>query len=91
MCLAVERMSLINNLSALGKVSIEELEKFSDLFIRHDNVEAILYHQITDGRLKVIKKLSEDIDKDAFEKVFQITHLRSSLAAGSFMGSCMCR
>ena len=68
---AVERMSLINNLSALGKVSIEELEKFSDLFIRHDNVEAILYHQITDGRLKVIKKLSENIDKDAFEKVFQ--------------------
>ena len=68
---AVERMNLINNLSALGKVSIEELEKFSDLFIRHDNVEAILYHQITDGRLKVIKKLSENIDKDAFEKVFQ--------------------
>lgn len=69
--LAIERLKISNNLSALDNINIENLGVFSDFFANNDEIEASLYHEITSGRLKVINQLVQKVDEGAREKIIQ--------------------
>ncbi len=58
-------------LSDLQQLDINNLEVAVNLFSELDDIEASWYHQITEGRLEVIRKLSQGVDKNAVEKVIQ--------------------
>ena len=76
--LAFEHLHHKEKLSELETLDIYHLEAAVKLFSELDDIEALWYHEITEGRLKVIKKLSEDVTNDVLEKIIQqhiYTHL----------------
>ena len=76
--LAFEHLHHKEKLNELEQLDINSLETAVQLFSELDDIEASWYYQITEGRLDVIKKLSEHLDKDVLEKIIQkhiYTHL----------------
>lgn len=76
--LAFEHLHHKEKLNELEQLDINSLETAVQLFSELDDIEASWYYQITQGRLDVIKKLSDDIGEDVLEKIIQkhiYTHL----------------
>ena len=76
--LAFEHLHHKDKLNQLQLLDIDNLEVAVQLFSDLDDIEASWYYQITEGRLGIINKLSDDITIDALEKVIQkhiYTHL----------------
>ena len=76
--LAFEHLHHKEKLNQLQLLDINNLEIAVQLFSDLDDIEATWYHQITEGRLEIIKKFSDDVTADALEKVIQqhiYTHL----------------
>ena len=76
--LAFEHLHHKEKLNELERLDINNLEVAVKLFSELDDIEASWYYQITEGRLDVIKKLSDHIDDDVLEEVIQLhiyTHL----------------
>ena len=69
--LAFEHLQHKEKLNELEQLDINNLEAVVKLFSELDDIEALLYYQITEGRLEVIKKLSSHIDDDVLEEVIQ--------------------
>ena len=69
--LAFEHLHHKEKLNELEQLDIENLEVAVRLFSELDDIEASWYYQITEGRLDVIRKLSDDIDEDVLEKIIQ--------------------
>ena len=69
--LAFEHLHHKEKLNELEQLDINNLEVAVKLFSELDDIEASWYYQITEGRLDVIKKLSDHIDDDVLEKVIQ--------------------
>jgi len=69
--LAFESFNYKQNLDALDRVSVEDIEGVIKLFADYDDIEATLYHQITKGRLQVIETLRDKAVGAAQEKVIQ--------------------
>ncbi len=69
--LAFEHLHHKEKLNELEQLDIDNLEVAVKLFSELDDIEASWYYQITEGRLEVIKKLSEHIDDNVREKVIQ--------------------
>ena len=69
--LAIERLKINDNLSTLDNISVENLETFSNFFAQNDEIEALLYRQITSGRLKIINELIHKVDDNVKEKIIQ--------------------
>jgi Histidine kinase-, DNA gyrase B-, and HSP90-like ATPase len=69
--LAFERMAYAEELDELDRVSVEDLAKFTVLVGRLDDIEAALYREIVFQRLQVIRKLRENVEADARERVIQ--------------------
>ena len=69
--LAFEHLHHKEKLNELEQLDIENLEVAVKLFSELDDIEASWYYQITEGRLDVIRKLSDDIDEDVLEKIIQ--------------------
>ena len=68
---AVEQMTLRSNLDALKKLSLGDLEKFSELLNYQRDIEAMSYYDITQGRLSVIDQLNDQAQNNALEKIIQ--------------------
>ncbi len=69
--LAFEHLHHKEKLNELEQLDISNLEIAVKLFSELDDIEASWYYEITQGRLDVIKKLSEHISDDALEKIIQ--------------------
>ena len=69
--LAFEHLRYKDKLSELDTLHIDSLETVVQLFSDLDDIEATLYHEITQGRLGVIEKFSSDISTDVLERVIQ--------------------
>ncbi|MEM7431003.1 MAG: ATP-binding protein [Pseudomonadota bacterium] len=69
--LAFETLHYKEALDALDSLDIENVAAFTDVFARADEIEATLYHQIVEERLRVIQKLQEKVEDNALEKVLQ--------------------
>ena len=69
--LAFEHLQHKEKLKELEQLDINNLEAAVKLFSELDDIEALLYYQITKSRLDVIEKLSKDITEDALEKIIQ--------------------
>lgn len=76
--LAFEHLHHKEKLSELHDLSIRNLEVAVRLFSELDDIEASWYYQITQGRLDVVRKLTEHVDDNALEKVIQ-RHIYSHL------------
>lgn len=76
--LAFEHLRHKEKLNEMEQLDINNLEATVNLFSELDDIEASWYYQITEGRLDVIKKLSDDVDQNVLEKIIQehiYTHL----------------
>ena len=76
--LAFEYLHHKQKLNELEHLDVNNLEIAVKLFSDLDDIEALWYHQITGGRLEVIKKLSQHIEDDVLEQIIQkhiYTHL----------------
>jgi hypothetical protein len=62
---------LKNNLDALERISAEDIEAITEVFIRLDDIEAALYYQIIRERISVIQALEHKVDENARESVVQ--------------------
>ena len=69
--LAFEHLQHKEKLKELEQLDINNLEAAVKLFSELDDIESLLYYQITKSRLDVIEKLSKDITEDALEKIIQ--------------------
>lgn len=69
--LAFEHLHHKEKLNELEQLDINNLEVAVKLFSELDDIEASWYYQITEGRLDIIKKLSDHIEDDVLEKVIQ--------------------
>lgn len=69
--LAFESYRYQENLDALDDLTPEQIPALGALFKDAAEIEAAMYHQIVTQRLKVIRKLEEDLDADARERVLQ--------------------
>ncbi len=69
--LAFESYRYQENLDALDQLTPEQIPALEALFRDAAEIEAAMYHQIVTQRLTVIKKLEEDLDGDARERVLQ--------------------
>lgn len=71
--LAFERLKLTDKLSLLDNDDnmIDDIVKFGDVFADLQDIEATLYWEIANERLKIVKQLSESCDQNAKEKVLQ--------------------
>lgn len=71
--LAFERLKLTDKLSLLDNNDnmIDDIVKFGDVFADLQDIEATLYWEIANERLKIVKQLSESCDQNAKEKVLQ--------------------
>jgi len=76
--LAFESLRYKDNLEALDSLSPANIEAFKEIFADLDDIEATLYHQIVNERLKIIKTLQDHIKEDSLEKVIQ-KHLYNHL------------
>ena len=69
--LAFESLKYKDSLSALNNVSPENIQEFTRIFAELDDIEASLYYQIIQERLKVIDALREKAKDNVLEKVIQ--------------------
>lgn len=69
--LGFEFYRLHENLDALDEISDENLLTALDVFHELDGLEANLYGQIVQQRIKVIRTLQEKVDENALEKAIQ--------------------
>lgn len=71
--LAFERLKLSDKLSLLDndESMIGDLTKFGEVFNELEDIEATLYWEIANERLKIIRQLAESCDQNAKEKVLQ--------------------
>ncbi|WP_036740127.1 MULTISPECIES: hypothetical protein [unclassified Paenibacillus] len=69
--LAFESLRYRDNLDALDKISVENLQALSEVFGRLDDLEAFLYYQIIKERIEVIRVLQDKVDANDLEKVIQ--------------------
>ena len=69
--LAFESYRYQENLDALDQLTPEQIPALEALFRDAAEIEAAMYHQIVTQRLAVIRKLEEDLDEDARERVLQ--------------------
>lgn len=69
--LAFEILKAKANLDALEEVTGENIVEFGKVFGTQDELEATFYHQIVQGRLRVISALQEMVDENDLEKVIQ--------------------
>lgn len=69
--LGFEFYRLHENLDALDNISDDNLLAALDIFQELDGLEANLYGQIVQQRIKVIKTLQEKVDENALEKAIQ--------------------
>lgn len=69
--LAFESLNYKDSLSALDKVSSENIQDFTKIFANLDKIEASLYYQIVQERLKVINTLRDKARNNVLEKVIQ--------------------
>lgn len=69
--IAFESLRYKQNLEALERVSPDDLQALTDIFIDLDDIEATLYHQIVRERIQVIEAMQEKVEEAAFEKVVQ--------------------
>lgn len=69
--LGFEFFRLHENLEALDQISDDNLAAALDLFVELDGLEANLYGQIVQQRIKVIQTLQEKVDENALEKAIQ--------------------
>ena len=69
--LAFESLNYKDSLSALDKVSSENIQDFTKIFANLDKIEASLYYQIVQERLKVINTLRDKARDNVLEKVIQ--------------------
>lgn len=69
--LAFEHLSYKSNLDALEKITPDNFELITSIFLRLDDIEASLYHQIVHGRLEVIDTLENKVSNNELEKVVQ--------------------
>ncbi len=69
--LAFEHLRHKEKLTQLEQLDINNLEMAVKLFSELDDIEASWYYQITQGRLDVIRKLSENVEENALEKIIQ--------------------
>lgn len=69
--LAFEHLHHKEKLQQLDNLVLENLQETVTLFSELDDIEASWYYQITEGRLEVIQKIQEHVDKNALEKVIQ--------------------
>ncbi len=76
--LAFESLRYKDNLDALDNLDGENLVEFARIFENLDDIEASLYHQIVNERLKVIDTLRSKVEEDDLEKLIQ-AHLYDHL------------
>ena len=69
--LAFEKLRYKDYLSALDRVSPENIQEFTKVFADLDDIEASLYYQIVRERLQVIETLREHDKDNVLEKVVQ--------------------
>lgn len=69
--LAFEHLRHKDKLNELDHLDINNLETAVKLFSELDDIEATWYHEITIGRLNIIKKLRQHISDNALEKIIQ--------------------
>lgn len=69
--LGFEFFRLHENLDALDSISDDTLPAALEIFQELDGLEANLYGQIVQQRIKVIKTLQEKVDENALEKAIQ--------------------
>ena len=69
--LAYESLKYKDYLSALDSVSPENIKKFTTIFAELDDIEASLYYQIIQERIRVIETLREQVQNNVVEKVIQ--------------------
>ena len=69
--LGFEFFRLHENLEALDQISADNLPAALDLFMELDGLEANLYGQIVQQRIKVIQTLQDKVDENALEKAIQ--------------------
>lgn len=69
--LAVKHLSLRKTIDLLNKVTVSDVTHFLDHFADLSSIEAAQYHEIVEGRLEVVRKLKENTDRNALEKVLQ--------------------
>jgi hypothetical protein len=69
--IAFESFRYRNNLDSLDDTGADNIPGLLSAFGEVDAVEAILYHQIVQGRLKVIETLRAKVDENALETVIQ--------------------
>ena len=69
--LAFEHLRHKDKLNELEHLEINNLEIAVKLFSELDDIEASWYHEITTGRLNIIKKLRQHISDGALEKIIQ--------------------
>ncbi|MDE0507107.1 MAG: ATP-binding protein [Gammaproteobacteria bacterium] len=76
--LAFEHLRHKEKLAQLGNLDMGNLEATVKLFSELDDIEASWYHEITRGRLDMIRKLRKLVDDNDFEEMIQkhiYTHL----------------
>ncbi len=76
--LAFEKLSYKDSLSALDSLSPENFQELTKIFAELDSIEASLYYQIVQERLKVIETLREATSENLYESVIQ-QHLYNHL------------
>ena len=69
--LAFEHLKAKENLDALDGLTGENIVEFGKVFGDQDDLEASFYHQIVQGRIRVIRALQEMVDDNDFEKIIQ--------------------
>ena len=69
--LAFEKLKYKDYLSALDNVSPKNIQEFTRIFAELDDIEASLYYQIIQERLKVIDALREKAKDNVLEKMIQ--------------------
>lgn len=76
--LAFESFRYKDKLSALEKISVNDLGALATIFADFDDIEANMYYQITRERVNIIEALKSKLDNDARERALQehiFTHL----------------
>ena len=69
--LAFETLKAKENIDALDQVTGENIVQFGEIFGSQDELEATFYHQIVQGRIRVVRALQEMVDENARERVIQ--------------------
>jgi hypothetical protein len=69
--IAFQSLAYREKITELENIPPNDLETFSKLFSELDEIEAVLYHQIVEERLRVIDALEKKVGKNDLEKVIQ--------------------